>query len=134
MALSNPSSPPNELRRNPSPPLVQRLLEIRRLGIRQMALGLLACLLVCGGWKVAAAADPTFAQIVASVQPKVVKIYGAGGIKGLEAYQSGFLISAEGPVLTAWSFVLDNGDDAVTVLLDDGRRFRAKLGGAEPRR
>ncbi|MFM8250151.1 MAG: S1C family serine protease [Planctomycetota bacterium] len=148
MALSNPSSPSSDspssdsllskLLRNPSPPLVQRLLEIRRLGIRrlgvrQMALGLLACLLLCGGWKVAAAADPTFAQIVASVQPKVVKIYGAGGIKGLEAYQSGFLISAEGHVLTAWSYVLDTGDDAVTVILDDGRRFSAKLVGADPR-
>lgn len=94
---------------------------------------LLACLLSCGIWNVTAAAEPTFAQIVASVQPKVVKIYGAGGIKGLEAYQSGFLISAEGHVLTAWSYVLDTGDDAVTVILDDGRRFSAKLVGADPR-
>ena len=97
------------------------------------AMLLLACLLACGAGKVGVAAEPTFAQVVASVQPKVVKIYGAGGIKGLEAYQSGFLISAEGHVLTAWSYVLDTGDDAVTVILDDGRRFSAKLVGADPR-
>ena len=64
------------------------------------------------------------------VQPKMVKIYGAGGLRGLEAYQSGMLISAEGHVLTAWSYVLDSDD--VAVVLDDGRRFTAKLVGADP--
>jgi serine protease Do len=49
----------------------------------------------------------------------------------LEAYQSGFLISAEGHVLTAFSYVLDS--DTVTVTLDDGRKFDATLLGAEPR-
>jgi serine protease Do len=60
----------------------------------------------------------------------MVKIYGAGGMRGLEAYQSGMLISAEGDVLTAWSYVLDSDD--VAVVLDDGRRFTAKLVGADP--
>ena len=53
------------------------------------------------------AAEATFIQAAASVQPKMVKIYGAGGLQGLEAYQSGFLISPQGHVLTAWSYVLD---------------------------
>jgi len=78
-----------------------------------------------------AAEQPTFADVVATVQPKIVKIYGAGGIRGLEAYQSGFLISAQGHVLTAWSYVLDT--DLITVTLADGRKFEGQLLGADPR-
>jgi S1-C subfamily serine protease len=76
-------------------------------------------------------ATQSFANTIESVQPRMVKIYGAGGIRGLEAYQSGFLISAEGHILTAWSYVLDT--DTVTIVLDDGRRFSAELLGADPR-
>ena len=61
----------------------------------------------------------------------MVKIYGAGGVAGLEAYQTGFLISAKGHVLTVWSYVLDS--DVVTVTLDDGRRLDAQLVGSDPR-
>jgi serine protease Do len=68
---------------------------------------------------------------IAEVQPKCVKIYGAGGFRGLEAYQSGFLISAEGHVLTAHSYVLDA--DYITCTLDDGQKFEAKFIGADPR-
>lgn len=72
----------------------------------------------------------SFASVIGQVQPKMVKIRGAGGLSGLEPYQSGFLISAEGHVLTAWSYVLDS--DTVGVTLDDGRRFEAQLVGADP--
>ncbi len=65
------------------------------------------------------------------VQRKTVKIYGAGGAKGLEAYQSGALISADGCVLTSYSYVLDSA--TVGVVLSDGRRFEGKLLGADPR-
>jgi serine protease Do len=68
--------------------------------------------------------------VVRDVRPKMVKIYGAGGLRGLEAYQSGMLISPEGHVLTAWSYVLDT--DEPTVVLDDGRRFNAELIAADP--
>ncbi len=68
---------------------------------------------------------------IAAVQPKMVKIYGAGGFRGLEAYQSGMLISPEGHVLTARSTVLETDDIKVT--LDDGRKFDATLLGADPR-
>jgi serine protease Do len=40
------------------------------------------------------------------------------------------LVSGEGHVLTVWSYVLDG--DEVTVVLDDGRRFEAKLVAADP--
>ena len=75
-------------------------------------------------------ADDSLAGLARAVQPKMVKIYGAGGLRGLEAYQSGMLISADGNVLTAWSYVLDSDD--VAVVLDDGRRFTATLVGADP--
>lgn len=65
------------------------------------------------------------------VQPAMVKIYGAGGFRGMEAYQSGMLISPDGHVLTVFSYVLDT--DYVTVALDDGRKFEATLLGADPR-
>ncbi len=84
-------------------------------------------MLLCGS----ARGDHSFAQVVARVQPRIVKIYGAGGARHLEAYQSGFLISPVGHVLTVWSYVLDT--DVVTVVLDDGRRFQADLVGADPR-
>ena len=61
----------------------------------------------------------------------MVKIYGAGGFHGLEAYQSGFLISTEGHVLTAYSTVLDT--PALRIVLDDGRRFDATMLGADAR-
>jgi S1-C subfamily serine protease len=83
---------------------------------------------IAGAQSVRAASS--FAEVVKEVQPKIVKIFGAGGIQGLEAYQSGFLFSAEGHILTAWSYVLDT--DVITVTLDNGRRFQAQLVGADP--
>ena len=72
-----------------------------------------------------------FSVISAGVQPKMVKVYGAGGIRGLEGYQSGFLISDQGHILTVWSYVLDT--DYITVTLDDGRKFEGEIVGADPR-
>jgi S1-C subfamily serine protease len=69
--------------------------------------------------------------VIHDVQQRSVKIYGAGGLRGLDSYQSGFLISADGYVVTVFSHVLDS--DVITVTLDDGRRFEAKLTGADPR-
>src|SRR6185436_14684291 len=77
------------------------------------------------------AAAQSLAQSIADNQPKMVKIHGAGGVRGLEAYQSGFLITDQGHVLTVWSYVLDT--DYVTVTLDDGRKFEGKVAGADPR-
>jgi len=73
----------------------------------------------------------SFANVIDSAQPKMAKVFGAGGIRGLEAYQSGFLISPNGHVLTVWSHVLDT--DFITVTLDDGREFQGELVGTDPR-
>src|SRR6476660_3691600 len=79
----------------------------------------------------AALAQSSYSEIVAQTQPKIVKIFGAGGLRGLEAYQSGFLISGEGHILTAWSYVLDS--DVITVYLHDGRKLTAEVTGMDPR-
>ncbi len=89
------------------------------------------CTLAIASMPAAAAAAPSFAEVIQSVLPKTVKIYGAGGFRGLETYQSGFLISPEGHVLTAWSYVLDT--DYITVTLNDGSKYEAELVGADPR-
>jgi len=66
--------------------------------------------------------------VIDRVQPKIVKIYGAGGLRGLEAYQSGFLFSAEGHILSVFSYVLDS--QVITVVLDDGRKYEPQMLGA----
>jgi len=76
-----------------------------------------------------ALAQPSLSAAARPAQQRVVKIYGAGGLGGLETYQSGFLVSPAGHVATAWSYVLDV--DPI-VVLDDGRRFEAEIVGFEP--
>src|SRR6478609_4578745 len=76
-------------------------------------------------------AQASLSDVVAQTEPKIVKVFGAGGLRGLEAYQSGFLISGEGHILTAWSYVLDS--DVVTVYLNDGRKLSAEVLGMDPR-
>ncbi len=95
--------------------------------------GLVTLLCVSPGeaGNVGTARGPSLPETIAAVQPKMVKIYGVGGPQGMEDYQSGFLISAEGHVLTAWSYVLDT--DAIDVRLADGRKLAGKLLGADPR-
>lgn len=89
----------------------------------------LLAFLVCIICPASLPAQPPVSSNAREVQKRVVKIYGAGGIKGLEAYQSGFLVSPEGHIATAWSYVLDVEP---IVVLDDGRRFESKIVGIEP--
>lgn len=89
---------------------------------------LLLTLILMGGSGTLAAQST--GETIRSVLPRIVKIFGAGGIRGLYAYGTGFLVSAEGHLVTVWSHVLD--PDEVTVVLDDGRRFGAKVLGVEP--
>ncbi|MFM8709623.1 MAG: S1C family serine protease [Planctomycetia bacterium] len=78
----------------------------------------------------ARAASPQ--ETIAGAARKVVKIHGAGGVRGLESYQTGMLVSPAGHVLTVMSTVLDADD--LDCVLDDGRRYRATLVGVDPRR
>jgi len=74
------------------------------------------------------AAEPELGSIVRKTQAAAVKIYGAGGA-GMEAYQSGFLVSPDGHIATVWSYVLDVEP---VVVLDDGRRLDGVIVGFEP--
>lgn len=104
---------------------------VKSLGIARQwsAIGIAAVLGAVGAFKISAHAGDLH-QTISQAQKKIVKIYGAGGLRGLEAWQSGILISDDGYILTVWSYVLDS--DRVTAVLDDGRRFDARLLGADP--
>ncbi len=71
-----------------------------------------------------------FASMLDAAQMKLVKIYGAGGLKGLESYQSGFFISDQGHVLTSWSTVLDI--DKIRIVTHDGKKWEGELIGSDP--
>ena len=64
------------------------------------------------------------------VQQRIVKVFGAGGIRRLHSYSTGFVVSPAGHVATVWSHVLDT--EELTVVLADGRKVTAKVMGAEP--
>ncbi len=100
-----------------------------------MTLTWIASLLLClSALPAAAEAVRSHSPVTETIdlaQAKMVKIWGAGGYRGMEAYQSGMLISPDGHILTVWSYVLDT--DYITTILGDGRKFEAKLLGADPR-
>ena len=68
--------------------------------------------------------------LIVTSQEKVVKLYGAGGARGLESYQSGIIIDNSGHILTSWSTVLDVAK--VRVVTFDGRRLDATMVGMDP--
>jgi S1-C subfamily serine protease len=72
----------------------------------------------------------SFARLVQEVQPKLVKIYGAGGYIGVTDYCSGVLVSPDGLILTVYSPTLDT--ENLRVHLYDGTRHECDLLAAEP--
>lgn len=69
-------------------------------------------------------------SVIDKAQQRVVKLFGAGGIRNLNAYSTGFLVDPRGYVVTVWNHVLDTPE--LTVVLHDGRRFDARVVNAEP--
>lgn len=68
-------------------------------------------------------------DVTEQVFPKIVKLYGAGGLKNLANYGTGIFVSPDGHILTVWNHLLDT--DRVTAVLDNGRRLEARfIGGA----
>ena len=104
---------------------IQRRTGLRAI-LRLFAL-VISLMIACGPARLSAQSTD---DVIRQTLPKIVKIYGAGGIRQLAAYSTGFLVSAEGHIATVWSHVLDQ--DEVTVVLNDGRRYEAKVLGAEP--
>jgi serine protease Do len=86
---------------------------------------LVVCTLVA-----ALAAQESFTNTAAQVNKKMVKLYGAGGIKGMPAYGSGILVSADGHILTVNNHILDTPD--LRAHLADGRMMHAKVVAREP--
>jgi serine protease Do len=74
--------------------------------------------------------EESFAQVCDKVNPKLVKLFGSGGIRGLADYGTGVLISPDGYILTINSHILDTTD--LRVHLYDGTRHHAKVVAIEP--
>ena len=64
------------------------------------------------------------------VQQRTVKIFGAGGIRNLNAYSSGFIVDSRGYAITVWNHVLDTSE--LSVVLHNGRKYAAEVVAAEP--
>lgn len=95
---------------------------------RYIVLGLLS--LLSAALLVPARAEDSFAQVCDKVNPKLVKLFGAGGLRGLESYGSGILVSPDGYILTVKSHILDTQD--LRVHLADGTHYHAKVVAIEP--
>jgi serine protease Do len=64
------------------------------------------------------------------VNRKLVKLFGAGGFKGLPSYGTGILIAPKGYILTVNNHILTTSD--LRVHLYDGRSYHAKVAAREP--
>lgn len=87
----------------------------------------LVALLVAAG---SIRADVSFAEVARQANQKVVKVFGAGGYRGVVAYCTGVLISPDGCILTVYSPTLDSYQ--LRVFLYDGTRHEVELVAAEP--
>lgn len=75
-------------------------------------------------------AEPSFRKVADGVNQKLVKLFGAGGIRGLPAYGTGIVVSPDGYILTVYSHILDTAD--LRVHAWDGTRYHAKVVAIEP--
>lgn len=91
-----------------------------------------AAMLLVGSAGLPAVGADTPQTAIAAAARAVVKVYGAGGLRGLESYQSGIVVSPTGRIVTAAGTVLDGAE--VDCVLDDGSRHRATLVGIDPHR
>jgi S1-C subfamily serine protease len=90
---------------------------------------------VGGGLFLAALATVTFAQqpftpVAADVNKRLVKLFGAGGFKGLPSYGTGILVSEKGHILTVNNHILSTTD--LRIHLYDGRFYQARIVAREP--
>lgn len=87
----------------------------------------LVCIAVCH--RPAAASDP-FNEVAGKVNERLVKLFGAGGFRGVTNYGTGIIVSPEGHILTCASQMLESSE--LIVHLSDGRRLRAGVVVVEP--
>src|SRR3981081_246084 len=93
-------------------------------GIRLLAL------VMVGGTVAFVEAQQSFTGTVAEVNKKMVKLFGAGGFKGLPSYGTGILVSAKGHILTCNNHILSSA--AVRVPRYAGRFAHCKVISREP--
>lgn len=77
-----------------------------------------------------APAQQPVGPVAVEVNKKLVKLFGAGGFKGLPSYGTGILVSPKGYVLTVNNHILSTTN--LRVHLYDGRVYTAKLVSREP--
>jgi serine protease Do len=96
--------------------------------MNRMALRLIGVCLVlaCG---VVLAQQP-FTPVTTEVNKRLVKLFGAGGFKGLPHYGTGILVSDKGHILTCNNHILSTTDLRVHVY--DGRFYQARVVAREP--
>src|SRR5436190_8165282 len=75
-------------------------------------------------------AQDSFTPAAQQVNKKMVKLFGAGGFKGLPSYGSGIVVSPDGFILTVNNHILNTSD--LRVHLYDGRLYNAKVVAREP--
>jgi serine protease Do len=75
-------------------------------------------------------AQQPFTEVAAEVNKKLVKLFGAGGFKGLPSYGTGILVSPKGYILTCNNHILTTS--SLRVHLYDGRFYQARVLAREP--
>lgn len=93
---------------------------------------LFALLLTAALWlaPTRSSAQAPVTDLAAQVNKKLVKLFGAGGFKGLPSYGTGILVSAKGHILTCNNHILTTAD--LRVHLYDGRFYHARVIYREP--
>ncbi|MCS7046278.1 MAG: S1C family serine protease [Gemmataceae bacterium] len=75
-------------------------------------------------------AQQPFTPVAVSANKRLVKLFGAGGFKGLPSYGTGILVSEKGHILTVNNHLLSTTD--LRVHLYDGRFYQARVLAREP--
>lgn len=86
------------------------------------------CVLVAFGGVVLS--QQPFTPVAAEVNKKLVKLFGAGGFKGLPSYGTGILVSPKGDILTCNNHILSTTDLKIHVY--DGRFYQGRVVAREP--
>ena len=81
-----------------------------------LLLSSVVCLLVVATQALAA---NEYARLDERGQQRVVKLYGAGGLRGLESQQTGLLVSSDGLAMTAATALLESGEATVVTSVGD---------------
>lgn len=88
--------------------------------VRLTAIAVVALAAACA-WQAQLGAQQPLTAVSREVNMKLVKLYGAGGFKGLPSYGTGILVSPNGYVLTVNNHILNTQD--LRVHLYDGRMY-----------